>query len=163
MNEKSKCIVLDSVVFIDAWHTENLRYILGQIVLDIDSNKLQLGVDFGDEILDDYDIYLNRFFSLPFAKTLLAIINKERFQPKHRADEPKIIKYKPIPEECIEDLKNNGFCQMKIMLVRIARKTDLKVIISSDKDSFLLDKYRTWLQTNLGINTIHPLNYNEYL
>lgn len=51
---------------------------------------------------------------------------------------------------------------MKIMFVRIAIKTDLRVIFSSDRDSFLLDKYRDWLQTKFGIKTAHPLNYNEF-
>lgn len=110
MNEKDKCIVLDSAVFIDALHTEeNLISVLGQMVLDIDSNKMQLGVDFGDEILDEYTICLNKCFSLPFAKTLLTIINKERFKSKYHTGEPKIIQYKPVPEECVEDLKIMDF------------------------------------------------------
>lgn len=160
MDKDDKSIVLDTNVLIDGCSKERKwTRDCEEIIRKIDNGLLQLGVDAGGEILNEYEKHLKKFKGSIFALGPWGIVKRERYQPAGK--DHKIKPYEPIPENKVENLLKMGFHDKDIIFVRIAPQTRCKLIISSDENSFLNKKYIGWLKKELKIITKPPYELEE--
>lgn len=154
-------IVVDTCVLVDACTEEgDCTMDCLTIFAEINKGAVQLGVDSGDEILDEYKKTLIGLGDNTIAKIIRKYLAKERWRA---TGERRIKTYIPIREDRVADLLSKGFHDDDIKFVRIAPLTGLRTIFSSDERSFLNHTYSSWLQENLGVDTKRPSDFPSYI
>jgi len=154
-------IVVDTKIFIDGCTFEGNDYLHCHLILTkILDGVISLGVDNKGEILEEYNNNLMRLSNNPIAKLLIKlIINDAKFSTGER----RIRTYKPISKQSVRGLLKMGFHRDYIKFVRIAPKTDLKAIFSSNSQSFLNYDYSSWMQENLGVSIKQPSDFPQFI
>ena len=130
------------------------------IFVKINEGVVWLGVDSGGEILEEYKKNLIEYGKSPIAKMLSTFISKEI---QRTTGERKIKAYIPISERKVDELLRMGFHRKDIKYVRIAPRTDLRTIFSTDNRSFLNPEYSTWLKCNLNVDAKHPSDFMDFI
>lgn len=130
------------------------------ILLKIIEEEVWLGVDSEGKILEEYKKILIKHGNSFVAKMISAFISKEK---QRTTGERKIKTYIPISERKVDELLRMGFHRKDIKYVRIAPRTDLRTIFSTDNRSFLNHEYSTWLKSNLDVDTKHPSDFMDFL
>ena len=154
-------IIVDTNVIIDSCTGEgNSPMDCFLIFIKIYEGIIRLGVDSEGVILDEYKQNLNKLMRHPTAKMIKGFIDKERWKT---TGERKILSYVPISEKDVKELLDMGFHVDDIKFVRIAPRTDLKIIFSSDSRLFLNPKHSLWLEKNLGVFTKQPSDFQDFI
>jgi len=106
------------------------------IVSDIiEKDSYKIAIDNEGGILEEYKQNLKQH-NTPHAKVMREYINKMVYQnPENRG----IVKCIPIREREINELIDMGFDDDDTMFVRVAPNTDMKLIITVDGRSFLMN------------------------
>lgn len=130
------------------------------IFVKINEGVVWLGVDSEGKILEEYKKILIKHGNSFVAKMLRAFISKEK---QRTPGERKIKTYIPISERKVDELLRMGFHRKDIKYVRIAPRTDLRTIFSTDNRSFLNPEYSTWLKCNLNVDAKHPSDFMDFI
>ena len=150
-------VVVDTNVIIDSCTGDGKAPIdCFLIFVKINDGLIQLGVDSEGKILEEYQEKIKKLMKYPTVKMIQKFIEKETY---NTSSERKIVKIIPIRERDVEDLIELGFHQKDIKFVRIASKSDLKIIVSTDSRSFLEPSYSSWIYNNLKVSIKHPSDF----
>jgi len=155
-----KSLVIDTNIFIDGCTIDGNAPLHCYLILSkIIDGVISLGVDTEGEILEEYNKNLMRLSYNPIAKLLIQLITNAKFSTGER----RIRTYKPISKKSVRGLLEMGFHRDYLKFVRIAPKTELKAIFSSNSQSFINSDYSSWMQENLGVSIKQPSDFPQFI
>lgn len=150
--------VVDTNILINAANhgPDNMdaMYILVRLMKD---DLFALAIDSQHRILDEYRENLKQC-NTKFSKTIQKYIQKQVYEVQ---GEEAIAVHVPISEDRVSDLDKMGFHSKDLKFVRIAPRTGMEIIASCDKRSFLNDKYRNWIESELDVDVLGMSEFKE--
>ena len=150
-----KSLVIDTNVLVHSATGEGDYWACRMVVDMLMTKKICMSLDDENIILIEYIGVLKRNIRHALAKNILDILIE-----KYKRENTLCIKvYKPINRKKVKYLEDNKFHKKDIIFIKIAPKTDLKIIISSDNRSFLNKKFSKWIEDNLAVNVKDPQSF----